>query len=226
MERDIKMTNTKGIIYCERNGFYYQANDTAPVAYNFPPNVVANLEVLDREKLELDIKTFIQNNKLSPATLMFVLGHSVIFEKDFTDGDPNQQEIAIQKFLDNVPFEFTVSKSFPLNKGKKVIAANKDVCKTIKSAFEKEKFIVLHVVPVIAFGQAVEGFNQNTVTTMMQHFDGVKNYNILEENTIVTPSQESKSPQKKHNNTILIALFVVLMIVAGILVYYAFYLQP
>ncbi|MBI4079239.1 MAG: hypothetical protein HY429_02995 [Candidatus Levybacteria bacterium] len=220
------MTNGRGIVYVERSGFYYQASGQAPLSYTFPVDTVNNIEVVNRDRLELEIRTFIQNNKLVPATLTIILGQSICFDKDIVEGDASQQEIEAQKFLENVPFEVVVSKSFPLSHGQKIIASNKDLCKLIKTAFEKEGFSVSGVIPVLAFGANIEGFNQDTAALMLQRFDVSRHNNILEEREIITAAKEEPPAKKQQKNRMLLILFFILIAIAGFLVYYSFALQP
>lgn len=221
------MPSGKTIVYVERSGFYYQGDGAATLSFAFPPDTVTNLEVLSRERLELLIRTFIQNNKLAPSIVIIVLGQSVYFEKDIVEGDESQQEIEMQQFLDNVPFEFVISKSFPLEKGQKVIAANKDLCKPIKTAFEKEGHAVVSVVPVATFGTGIDSFSQNTANVILARFEAARHANILEEREIIAnaPNEPPTKKQQQKNNMLLV-LFIVLAAIAGFLIYYSVALQP
>jgi hypothetical protein len=55
---------------------------------------------LDREKLHLLIKSFIETNKIAPSSLIVVLAKNILFQKDFVKDQETQeqQELASARF--------------------------------------------------------------------------------------------------------------------------------
>lgn len=214
-------TQTKQIaaIYIEREKFTFVSSQQVQV-FSFQPEAVKDLEVINKELLIAQIKSFIETNKLNPTVFIIILSGSILFEQDF--GAPNQDVTAeMQKFLDNVPFENVISKTFPLANGVKVIAANKDLSKVIKHAFEMEGFIATAVVPSIAFGGSVDPSDQGMLKTIEEKIDGAKEFNMLTETEIVITTAKQQQTKEKKKNTLLVIAFVLLMMVAAFLVFYA-----
>lgn len=74
----------KGIIFVFSNQLVYYA-DHLPQALSFPfkPEVIQHLDVINRELLISQIKTFVKTNRLVPSLLSIVAHDSVLFQKTF-----------------------------------------------------------------------------------------------------------------------------------------------
>lgn len=138
----------KGVILLDRNKFdYYGDNLPNILRYNFSLEIARDLEIINKEQLNIQIKSFIETNKISPSIITIVLSRDICFEKDLTDPQKPEEGTEVQNFLDSIPFENTSVKLQKLEKGYKVIVANKDFYEAIKTAFEKLGFVVNSVVP-------------------------------------------------------------------------------
>ena len=138
------LSHKKGIILLKKGGFdYYDEIRDAVVTFPYPANSVSDLEILDKEGLEMGIGQFIDQNKLTPVTIFIIFSESTIFEKIIetaTTKDP--QEMVIQSFLDNVPFEHVAYKTYNTSNGYRICAVNEDLFKDIDEVMEKKGFVV------------------------------------------------------------------------------------
>jgi hypothetical protein len=124
------------------------------LALEFPANIVHDIDVLDRDGLYNLITAFIQNNKLLPAQLYFVLSESVCFSKDFTIGGPAdtaKMEAEIKEFTDEIPFSSVVSKTYKTANTYRVVGANQELIDTIFNALEAKGFGISALVPANLF---------------------------------------------------------------------------
>jgi hypothetical protein len=128
----------------------YLYDGSAVLTLEFPANIVHDIDVKDRDGLFNLVTTFIQNNKLLPAQLFFVLSESVCFSKDFTvatPADAAKVEAETKEFLDTIPFSSVVSKSYKTANTLRVVGSNQDLIDTIFNAFEEKGFGVSALVP-------------------------------------------------------------------------------
>src|SRR5664279_948805 len=130
-----------GVIYLKREGFQiYITSYPSIVEFRFVPEIVRDLDIVNKDLLENIIKMFLQGNKLPPSNLTVVLADNAIFTKDFfpTENTLSQPEPenestttklkvdpAIQvelqnqakQFVEHIPFESIISKTVPFRNG-------------------------------------------------------------------------------------------------------------
>lgn len=149
------------VLFLVRDRFYLY-DGSAVLTLEFPVNIVHDLDVKDRDGLYNLISSFIQNNKLVPSQLFFILSESVCFSKDFTVGSPAEAakiEAETKEFIDAIPFSSVVSKVYKTANTLRVVGSNQDLIDTIFDAFETKGFGVSALVPANIFpdfGMAVE----------------------------------------------------------------------
>lgn len=218
---------SQAILYVQRNGIYYKNNikDSPILHYNFLPAAICDLDIIDSKVLTNSIKTFIDNNKLSTSECIIIISESVYFEKDYIGITKEEELSAIQLFIDNIPFENVLSKTFLIENGIKVVVANKDFCLALKSAFDDNGLQVIAISPAVSVGireidDITASFNiffdkydfikQNNFPLVAQQAQLVKNYS----------QQQIKHPgvsQKQSNKRIFVLIgFFILLI--GILI--------
>ena len=73
-----------GIISLGKNGLaLYDQKSKGIFQVNFQPEAVKDLEIINPDKLNLQIKSFIDSNKIAPSPLIMIVSHNMFFEKDF-----------------------------------------------------------------------------------------------------------------------------------------------
>jgi hypothetical protein len=132
----------------------YLYDGSAILTLEFPPNIVRDIDVKDGNGLTGLVTTFIQNNKLLPAQLFFVLSESVCFSKDFNvenPADTPKTDTEIKEFIDTIPFSSVVSKTYKTANTIRVVGSNQDLINTIFNAFESKGFGISALVPANIF---------------------------------------------------------------------------
>lgn len=140
------------VLFLARDRFYlYGGNNIQSLV--FPANVVYDLDVKDKDGFYSLISTFIQNNKLIPAQLFFVLSESVCFSQDFviTTGDETKIMADSKDFIDTIPFSSVVSKVYKTANSYRAVGSNQDLIDTIFEAFQNKGFGISALVPANIF---------------------------------------------------------------------------
>jgi len=217
------------IIFIDRVGFsVYQDTLTNIPRFNFTPDLVANLDVVNKEQFSNIIGTFIQINKIVPSSFAVILSDTIIYIKDLAKSHPNvgqEQKNEVQNFLENVPFEEVLAKVIKTEQKNTLCAVNKDLVMTIADVFVNKGSTIETVVPGFLFGQKVDfaiGLNQENIQVVLGRPEILKDGNLLIEQQKVTspeifaeqkePVSEGKKPQNIRQ-FMLIGVFVTLLVI-------------
>lgn len=214
------MTSGQGVIYLQRNGFYYKDDikDAVVFHFSFLPSVVSDLDVLNVTLLTESIISFIGQNNLQTKDSILVISESVYFEKDYP-GITREQEVPVtQLFIDSIPFENVLVKTYLIENGIKIVVANKDLCVAIKNAFEASGFMVTAVTPTAVLGIKETDPTDSSFSLFFEKYD------FLKENAFPLFAQQvKKSPQpgikstgtqkKPSIRTILLIVFFLFLVV-------------
>lgn len=223
-------SNPKGIIYIDRGKIdFFEQGLTNPLSLPFPPTIVRDLEVINKEELAKLIKSFIDQNKLVPAQLHFVLANTVIIEKNFdTQKTPNIDEV-IKTFLDVVPFENIITKKIVLGTITKITAVNADYLTALKDIFESNGFKL--DATILYFEINPNAVSQNSlsnqdITTIMNKFDSFRQLSIIQsgdsQNEDTGLTQRSKEFDNKLKNKKLPLLLIIFAILVLLLLFLLF----
>lgn len=211
------MTGKTGVIYLLKDRFqFYSPFLRQVVELKFTPQMVLDLDVLNPELLEEQIKVFVTNGKIPPSSLIIVLSDNAYFVKDFTlsqkpvqpqkPGQPPQPQLKaslddlkpeVDQFVEHVPYENVVSKTFPLKTGLRVCAVNQDLFATVQRGFEKMNFTVEAVFPGMVLGAGLSAkpvMDSVLANTALQKASALKQYDLK--------SQEAFSPTPKKEEQV------------------------
>ncbi len=167
---------TSAIILIERTKLtYYGINQGSAFVFPFAPEVVRDLDIVNKSQFDTALKTFIQTQKLTPANIVILMADEVLFETDIitapqippvqASGKSTQpvsqapklpdsplpeisQEEKIKAFIESVPFENSMVKTYVITKGIKVAVVNRDMYESVKKSFSSIGSTVEAVVPV------------------------------------------------------------------------------
>lgn len=148
------MTNpTTTIIDIDRQGISFCLPTLAqPLRFDFTPEMIADLEVVDSLTLVASLKKFVSQTKVPPSSVVFLVSESICFEKDFP-GQVLPSPASVQSFVDTVPFSNSSFKLFNTSGGYKLVVINRHIHDTISQAFEGLGFTVAAVVPGFVLGE-------------------------------------------------------------------------
>lgn len=217
------MANNKSLLYLARDKFdYYDKNLPGILSLNFSGETIHDLEVLNPVAFHLQIKSFIDNNKISPAQTIIVLSPKVYFEKDFPETADFHQDSALQEFIDTIPFENVSTKIYKLNSGSKLLATNVDLYQNIAAPLEETGFIVEAVAPIFILGKdiiAVDNLDVGTANAILDRYEIAKqNSLLLNQDTHLTKQVLHNKSSNKNDNKSLFYLLPILFILIIVLV--------
>lgn len=179
------------VLYLDRERFdFFDSGSGRILSFPYQPNAISALDVVNQQELENQIKTFIDQYKISPANLVVILSQNVLFEKDLVKIPVDQQTAEIEKFLDVVPFDALATKLIPIHDGVRISAVNKNLCDGIAQSLEKLSFVIEGIVPYeelqpeIAQATALDG---PTLSVILKKLDSIKSFSFI---------LTTKAPQK------------------------------
>lgn len=233
------------ILFIDRNGFSVYQDILANITkFNFTPDLVVNLDVVNKEQFASLISTFIQVNKIVGSSLAVILSDNVIYIRDLvnpqkpipeqslktdSDGDKEHKD-EVQNFLENVPFEEVLAKVIKTGNVDRIVAVNKDLAMTIINAFVDKGSSIEAITPSFIFGQNANftaGLTLDNVKIILEDVETLKSGNLLTNQERIVPSQNLESglknlptsEVKKPKNLrqyILIGVFAVLLIILAV----------
>lgn len=228
-------------IFLDRNGFLFYAQGTGGVMqFNFQPNVIRDLEIINQEAFSSQLIQFINQLKVPPFQTVILLSDSVLFEKQFTTpiSDENKE---VELFLDNLPFEH-IGKIVYVGQGQTCIATNRELYTSFASAFQSINCSLLSVFPAFAFDIDANKFVSQSETVLVEIFRKAaanESYNFLKDKPLVKPepvirdtsnAQPSQDTNVNQNVTktesadktrlfILIGVFVFMLFILGVVAF-------
>lgn len=220
-----------GIVTLGKNGLQLYNDKTKKIfQLNFKPEIVRDLEIINLDQLNLQIKLLVNSNKITPSPLIMIISHNMFFEKDFPPLTKEQQEIETQKFLDNIPFEIVASTAFGTEKSYKIIAANGQYIGEVRKALQALGFAINITLPSIIFGYIGDQLNQATIKIILSKYSSLKQYDLLKEESQTNLHSSKKEPKEelqdeknneksKKKNLISIGILVLFIIILSIIIY-------
>lgn len=210
------------ILYLLRDKFqFYSPFLSGILEFKFVPEIISDLDVINKELLENVLSMFITTNKITPSNIVIVLADNVSFIKDISSmnnqpqQNPQQQQNPQEvlqneenRFLDHIPFEFVVSKTFPMQTGIRVYAVNQELFTSLKNVFTKQKFVVESVLPGIVFGNNFSSrlvLDQEMIGYFLQNVDSLKQFDLLRAE--VHKHVEEKKVEKNNNEVSIETVF-------------------
>lgn len=229
MERDkLKKEAPKkpaGIFYLETNrGFFYDQTMASPIAIEFPPDIISDLEVVSKKKLETAIQVFLNTYKIVPKSIVILLSPNVTFDKDFTVGSV-QMDKNIQEFLDLVPFQDYISRQSKFPGKIKLVAANRDLTDTIKDSFADMEFAVSAIIPLSFCLEIIPQLKINLdLALILEKIPELRAYSLTSE--IIIPEGSQKKEKKDNKNLFMMIGVLAFLFLILFFVIYKFVLSP
>lgn len=190
------------ILFIDRTGFsVYQDVLTNIPRFNFTPDIVDNLDVIDKEQFSKLITTFMQINRVVPSNLAIILSDNVVFVKSLAilvqkspleqigqnpkedlNGVGKDQKDEVQKFLEDVPFEDVLAKVIKIGDRNCITAVNKELVMTIADVFVANKSTIEAIAPSFIFGQNANfsaGLTATNIKIILEDTETLKLGNLL-----------------------------------------------
>jgi len=199
------------ILFINRNDFSVYQDTLANIPkFNFTPDLVVNLDVINKEQFTSLITTFIQINKIVGSSLAVILSDEVIYVKDLAnpqkptpdqdlkvDSNGNKEyKDEVQDFLANIPFEEVLAKVIKTGNVNRIVAVNKDLVTAIINAFVGKGSTIEAITPSFMYGQNANftaGLTENNVRVILENAETLRLGNLLTDQEKMIPSQNLES---------------------------------
>ena len=212
------------LLYIEPTSiFFYNADLPQPLVVNFPLDTMQDGEVVSREKCMQLIDTFLKTNQLLPGPIQFAISPFLTYERVLPQVENEESKLAVQAFLDMIPFENVISLYANVNGQRWVLATNKSLLDTIKRGFEQAHWTVTSAVPISILQQLVPELAQTIdFSLLLAKIDSIRQYSFLSPSQTIQPTTTTnstnvspKQPAKTDNKRaiMLAGVFGVLLIV-------------
>jgi hypothetical protein len=214
-----------GILYLDRNTLgIFTPGMAAMLYFTFPPEVIRDVEIIDKDTLLNQIKAIIESNNIQPANLTVLLSDNLLFSRDFQPTPEHSEEQLIKPFMEEVPFEHVASKTVTTPQAISVITTNKDFYETFTKGFKAAGFTVKAILPATYAGLDVNQLTQLTpdmVSTIAGKADSLGLYNFAllpaTEKPPITDHRPQSSGVQQSGNKRLVVLVGVFGLLIGIL---------
>lgn len=221
----------RGVAYVDSKGLQVFVENEAKVSsVAFPKDTIQDLEVINAEKADSLLISFLDANKIPHALLTVVLSGSMFFAKDISDTDhflskgveqdvqpdgkgkktkeleeekEKERKEIIKTYIGQVPLDAPMSKTIKREKGVKVVVTNRDLIAVLRQSFTKGGFTIGSIVPFFAFGDLIHlenGLTVDNARVALANGSQIKDYNILEEEVPIDIPQENRSSMQPDKN--------------------------
>lgn len=212
----------RSVLYIERNSIYYYGGDTKqPLSVGVTAAALADNELISHSTLTTQLQNFFTASKVVPNSTVIFFSSKSCFQKAIPGNLKPEQELSLKNsFLDQVPFNHVLEKTYTAsNNTQVVVAVNKDLAYFLRDVLLKSKFQVEGIVPGFAlFGDQQNNFNINIAQEIIKHFSLLQkvSFPIFEQESQIQQEFSSNSEDNKESNSrlyIMIAVFAVLIVI-------------
>ncbi len=207
--------------------WFYSEKLSQFAVYQFPPELIHNLEITHVDQLYVSLNEFMQSLKLNPTELYIILSGEVYFLRDIVLEKGEKKEDFVRRFTDNLPFEIIFSKQIIFNHTEKVVGLNRYTYQPLVLALTKIGFNVSTMLPDFVLEEAMQddAFDMEDAHNLVLSTDRRKyeKFNFLaiqdESKDTEVLTIDNSLPEKKKVIPLII-VFVLLLSVLGTLIWY------
>jgi hypothetical protein len=202
-------------IYIDNNRIlFYIKGAVNTLGLNLGADIVADLEVINREKFEHALDNFFQTPTLKGKefNVTVIFSRNTTFEKELTGINSKAEFEETQRFLDMVPFEEVLSNSYRINKKTKVVAANKILYNILKQALDKNSAHIGLVLAMTVLVTANPELSQKVdLPLIVGKLESFKQYSLIDFEEMGLSGEVANSIGIKKKDVRLYALIFVMI---------------
>lgn len=189
-----------------------------------PPTIINNMEIISKDGLYTLITEWLKVHPHTTAEIIWLLAPDICFEHQLTSGEQDKVDSETLQFLDTVPFEEVLSRTYKPLEWRLIIAVNKDLMMSLIQGFTLHGFATRAVVPskLIQAGAVL--------TPEIEH-NAIKHVTELVRESLITPpstietyiqaptENNGVTPKPKSQLPMLLGIFGLLLVVLAIVFY-------
>jgi len=196
-------------------------NETVVTTFPLPSTIISNMEVINKDALYQLVTDWLKQRTYVNSEIIWLLGSELCFEHVLASTDPDKIDSEIVQFLDTVPFEEVMSKTYTAGPVRQLTAVNKILISSFIQAFSLHGYNTRAVVPARLV-------TSSDVLTLDLAKLAYKKENELDKNSLfaVTPatpvasqSNPAVTEKPKSQLPLLLTVFLILLAILGIVIY-------
>ncbi len=180
-----------------------------------PPTLVNNMEVVNKDGLYTLITDWVKARTYTNTNILLLLAPDLCFYHQFVNIEQDKVDSETLQFLDTVPFESVLSRTYALGEGRQIIAANKDLVMALVQGFTLHGYTTKVVVPAI-LAQAETGLTPEVENYAFKHLTELTRDSLISEVAPVVSSVAK--PKPKSSLPLLLSVFGVLLAILVIVI--------
>lgn len=189
-----------------------------------PATVIDNLEVLNKDALYTLITDWTKQKTYQDTEITWILSPELCFIHAITSTDQDKVDSETLQFLDTVPFEEVVSRTYNTSTSRQLIATNKTLITALIQGFSLHGYTTQSVIPAPLI-------DMDSVLTPDLAHTALKRSGELEKESLIIPTMtEPKIPitaitpgsnpaKPKSSLPLLLTIFGVLVAILGFVLY-------
>lgn len=211
------------ICYLDQYQMYlYEQSIGKILQIDFQQGSLSDQELINKEKLEESVVTYLENNKVSLGNITIIYSRNFYIEKEFGP----QAEEEIQKFLDAIPFEESLTKIYDLGNKQIAVAINKKIHDALVAIFRKKGYAVIGAIPSKILQEVSRELSSSfDLSLIAARIDFYKQFSFTQsENTPeFSPKTENSSSSSNRNILLLSSILIMLLSFLLIIIFFKFF---
>ena len=212
--------STSTVLYVNRSGVqFYDPKTKQLLAEKLPPNILKDLEIVDKNALALFFRSLVMRHKMNASSVIVILSPNIYYEKTLKSSG-EEQESEVRLFLDTVPFDTLRSKIYIQGTTSRIVAINKNLCESILWALEQVGIHIIAVIPAVLVPPLAAKPTPDGESTqyILKNVANLKVHTITQTSEIGEPAEEPKlSPPRNIRVYVLGGIFTVCILILGFL---------
>ncbi|HSW89381.1 MAG TPA: hypothetical protein VLH19_00745 [Patescibacteria group bacterium] len=208
-------TFAPAFLYVEPNRLSMYTGNGSIATLDLPLTSVKDLDIVSKDELVGLLTKFIDEHKTHTYHLYILLSPAVVFEKDFPTLPGDEREKQTNQFLDTVPFERVLSRSYSLPSGWKAVATNRDLYDLLRDTFELAGSQMAAVLPPHVYtALGMKSFDVETGRALLKRIDTVKDQTLaVIRHPLQSLQQKENELAQKHTPLLIFVFFLFMLFV-------------
>lgn len=185
-----------------------------------PPSIISNLEVIDRDGLDVLIADWTKKLAYQATEIIWLLSVATVFEATFPEKDKERWDTMTVQFLDTVPFEEVLSHVYAPIEGRNVVATNQDLISALRHGFAVHGYQTKAIIPLRLVG-ITPPITATSAKALLANLSQLLHDNMVvpDEDTHTPLISGSPTPKPKSQLPLLLAVFGVLLAILAVVIY-------
>ena len=189
-----------------------------------PATIIDNLEILNKDALYTLITDWTKQKAYQDTEITWILSPDLCFTHTLTSTDQDKIDSETLQFLDTVPFEEIVSRTYNTIPGRLLVATNQSLINALIHGFSLHGYSTQSVIPAQVIGIESELTPDLARSTRKRAAELKKESLIIPTLSASKPTQptlvtDTSTSKPKSSLPLLLSVFFILVAILGIVLY-------